>query len=276
MSKWIAMRLISLVAILTTSLSWADDQRLRQQLAEQLPVLWQHYRPVCVMALAPELQLRVDNRLLILDEQLVPGVLNQSLDSVGAPVLTSVWKNPAWRRMALLEQQALQPEEREELREYYFKLQVNKPNAARKDLITELQQTAHQLNLALREGIWKTCYALGMEGVAAEQMEAALDNRWQKQREKIDRHLDKELSAFFFYSYRQITNEELQQFAQLQLDVLPWTEAMVSGIQQHFAFLRQQLILQPLADAPTTAPADAPFPADRPWTQAPSQSPFQP
>jgi len=276
MRKALFIGLGFILSTVTASISWADGKRQLEQLSSQVPTLWQNYRPICVMGLEAEKQLRVDARLQMLDIRMSSEELQSALNSVGAPVLTAVWQKNAWQRMGLLELQALQPEEREEFREYYFKLQTNKPNQTRQDLITELQQTAQQLNMALREGIWKTCYALGMEGLAQEQLEAALENRWQKQRDNVDRQLEKELGSFFFYSYRQIGNEELKQFAQLQLDVLPWTESMAGGIKQHFTNLRQQLMTEPLTVIPTTDPADAPFPANRPWTPAPSQSPFQP
>ena len=276
MRKAFYIGLTFVLSTVVTSISWADGKRQLEQLSSQVPALWKNYRPICVMGLEAEKQMRVDTRLQMLDLRMSSDELKSALNSVGAPVLTAVWKKSAWKRMGLLELQALQPEEREEFREYYFKLQTNEPNQTRQDLITELQQTAQQLNLALREGIWKTCHALGMEGLAQEQLEAALENRWQKQRDNVDRHLEKELGSFYFYSYRQIGNEELKQFAQLQVDILPWTESMVGGIKQHFTELRQQLMSKPLSAMPTTDPTGEPFPASRPWTPAPSQSPFQP
>lgn len=274
MQKWFFICLNLVVLLFSTSTSWANGKQQLDQLTSQVPILWQAYRPLCIMGLEADKQLRVDDRLQILDTQMTGLTLKDDLQNTGAPVLTSVWQKPAWQRMAILEKQALQPEQREALREYYFKLQTNKPNEARQDLIIELQQTAQQLNLALREGIWKTCYALGTEGLAEAQLEASLDNRWKKQRKQVVRHLEKELSAFFFYSYRQISNRDLQQYAELQLNVQPWTEAMGQAIKQYFAALRQQMVNQPLAAVKDSV--DEPFPANRPWTPAPSQLPLQP
>jgi len=266
--------LMALMAFSTSS--QANNQRLLEQLSTQVQPLWRNYRPVCRMAQPADMQLRSGPRLAWLDTQMEASSLNAALQQVGAPVLTAVWQKPAWRRMQQLEAEALAQSERETLREYFFKLQVNTPNAARADLIEELLQTALNLNLALREGIWKACQATGLSGIAEEQVEATVDSRWQQQKPKVEAQLKRELAAFYYYSYRQIANEELQQFAQMQLDVSPWTQAMAAGIQQHFAQLRSRLMQQPLAELPTQSPSDAPFPSDRPWTQAPSPSPFQP
>ncbi len=267
---------VVLGSVLVTTSVQANGQRFLEHLSSQVQPLWRNYRPVCRMAQPADLQLRLGPRLAWLDGQMQAGNLKDALQQVGAPVLTAVWQKPAWRRMQQLESDAVAQSERENLREYFFKLQVNTPNPTREALIEELLQTALNLNMALREGIWKTCQATGLYGMAEEQMEAAVENRWQKQSAKVASQLKQELAAFYFYSYRQIANEELQQFAQMQLDIAPWTEAMVSGIQQHFAQLRAQLLQQALAEQPMQSPSDEPFPSSRPWTPTPSQSPFQP
>ena len=138
-----------------------------------------------------------------------------------------------------------------------------------------MAQTIQHLNLALRRGIWKTCQSLAWESLANEQMETVLDSRWQVQGEAVSAHLNNELSSFFYYSYRQISNEELAQFSQLHQTLQPWVEAMGTTIDQYFVQLRQRLVLEPLT-TPKRSEVDGPFPASRPLRPALSQSQPQP
>lgn len=267
---------VVLLALFASQGSWANGQRQLEQLASQVAILWDTYRPVCKMGLSAEQQARIEPRLLWLESKLGSEPLLNTLNAVHQPKLAHVWSQPAWQRMTLLEGHALQNEQRENLREYLFKLQTNQPNATRQTLITKLQQSSLHLNTALRKGLWKTCHALAMEGMASQQIDALLESRWQKQSQKVVQHLEQELSAFYFFSYRQISNEELQQFALLQAKIAPWTEVIRTGIDQYFAQLHLSLMSIPMSDITHLEPIDEPFPSSRPWHPTPSQPPFQP
>ena len=107
MMQRIALSTIALIVMMPAILQ-ANEREFRQQLLQQLPTLWQLYRPVCLMALPADIQLRTDNRMRWLDERMQGQGLARAFERSSAPTMTLVWRQAAWKRMQLLEQQALE------------------------------------------------------------------------------------------------------------------------------------------------------------------------
>lgn len=243
------------------------------QLSSQVAPLWQSMKPACVMALDLETQRSIGDRLELLDNQLVANGLSNHLKPLATDRSTA-WGNQVWTLRETLEQSALSVEEREPLREYFFKLQTQTPNADRAKLVADVQYMSEQLNRALRKELWKTCHALGIETMAQEQLEAAVEQRWLKQAKKVNNQLNKELAAFYFYSFRQVQNMELAVLAKTAAALNPWVDATAESIEAYFLQLRGQLLeteLKALAVQPVT---DKPFLQPKPWVPSNQKSPF--
>ena len=243
------------------------------QLSSQVAPLWQSMKPACVMALDLETQGSIGDRLELLDNQLVANGLSNHLKPL-AKDRNKAWNNQVWTLRETLEQSALTVEEREPLREYFFKLQTQTPNADRAKLVADVQYMSEQLNRALRKELWKTCHALGIETMAQEQLEAAVEQRWLKQAKKVNNQLNKELAAFYFYSFRQVQNMELAVLAKTAAALNPWVDATAESIEAYFLQLRGQLLeteLKALAVQPVT---DKPFLQPKPWVPSNQKSPF--
>lgn len=264
------MRLICLPILLWAQLAWsASAPQKIEELSVQIEPLWQSIRPVCVMGVNTSLQFALQTRLNFMDESLVAGnLISHFSNQVPKPEMQA-WSSPVWQFQEQLESAALNPLEREELREYFFKLQTQTPNKERSKLVADVQFMSEQLNLELREQIWKTCHALGFNQMTVEQMETLVDKRWKLQSKKVKKQMHDELAAFYFYSFRTVANKELAVIARVSTELKPWVEDAKSSIQGYFSELRSELLMQPLI-MPTQS-TDVPFPVTRPWNQVPAQ-----
>lgn len=270
------MRTLMLAMAFFTSSSWAvSASNTIEQLTSQLAPVWQAIKPSCVMALDLETQQGVMPRIAFLDRQLIASHLTAHLQPL-AEDNHPAWSNQAWAIREQLERSALSLEDRESLREYFFKLQTQTPNAGRAKLVAEVQHMSEQLNITLRKELWKTCHALGFHSMPQVQMEAAVDQRWLKQSKKVSKQLNKELAAFYFYSLRQVENLELAVLAKTATELNPWVASTVQSIEAYFYQLRGNLLTTALADKAANSSVSEPFPASRPWHPVPSQGPFQP
>lgn len=272
------MRLIILGLLLLSTPVWsASPSQTIEQLSVQISPLWKSMRPVCVMAQDAKLQPAVNSRLEFLDSHLVASTISKDVlrflksDTPRASknVWKKAWNNQAWSLREQLESMALKPENREDLREYFFKLQTQTPSKERKALVQKIQHMSEALNSSLRQELWKTCHSLGLGQVPQEQVETAVSQRWLKQSKKVEMQLHQELGAFYFYSFRQVQNPELAILADVSEQLDGWVELASLAIQTHFTQLRTQLVAIPLvlpAELPSsTHSADGPFSADRPW-----------
>ncbi len=264
------MRLICLPILLWAQLAWSASATQKiEELSVQVEPLWQSIRPVCVMGVNTSLQFALQERLTFMDDNLIAdNLISHFLNQVPKPEIQA-WSSPVWQFQDQLERAALNPLEREGLREYFFKLQTQTPNKERSKLVADVQFMSEQLNLELREQIWKTCHALGFNQMTVEQMETLVAKRWKLQSKKVKKQMHDELAAFYFYSFRTVENKELAVIARVSTELKPWVEGARTSIQDYFSELRAQLLLQPLV-IPTQS-TDVPFPVTRPWNQAPSQ-----
>jgi len=268
------MRRLFAVLSLLPSLVWAASPLGQiEALSAQVSPFWQTLRPACSMALEPKLQMAVAERLSFLDEHLIASELNDSL-SAQTKDRSNQWRSPVWAVREKLEKAALQLDDRESLREYFFKLQTQTPNPERSGLVADIQYMSEHLNLALRKELWKTCHALGLSAIPVVQMETAVEQHWLHQEEKVRLQVKRELAAFYFYSFRQTSNEQLQAFVDVAQPLTPWVDATAVAISEHFANLRAQLLQVPLTL--TLDAEDEPFLEDRPWPASPSQELLQP
>lgn len=276
------MRFISVALLLLSTSVWsASPTQTIEQLSVQISPLWKSMRPVCVMAQDAKLQSAVNNRLEFLDSRLVANAISKSVLSAlasGTPQASKsswkkAWNNQAWSMREQLETMALKPEDRENLREYFFKLQTQTPSKERGALVQKIQHMSEALNLSLRQELWKTCHSLGLWQVPQEQVETAVSQRWLKQSKKVEMQLHQELAAFYFYSFRQVQNPELTILANVSEQLDGWVELASLAIQTHFTQLRSQLVAIPLilpAELPNTGQStDGPF-TDSPWGSTPS------
>jgi len=251
----------------------ASPAKTLDDLSSQVAILWRDMVPACVLALDTSVQKGLPSRLTWLEQQMVANRLDQGLSSVSQD-RSPAWKDPSWTLREQLESMAMQASERQALREYYFKLQTQSPNKVRAQLVGQVQSMSESLNIALRKELWKTCYALGYQTMPSDQMETALEQRWAEQSHRVMTQVQNELGAFYFYAFRQVKNPELAVFAKTALKLESWTDLAIAAIEQHFSALRVSLTQVPF-DAVSRS-ADEPFLEDRPWTQVPSPSPFQP
>jgi len=276
------MRFISVALLLLSTSVWsASPTQTIEQLSVQISPLWKSMRPVCVMAQDAKLQSAVNNRLEFLDSRLVANAISKSVLGAlasGTPQASKsswkkAWNNQAWSLREQLETMALKPEDRENLREYFFKLQTQTPSKERGALVQKIQHMSEALNLSLRQELWKTCHSLGLWQVPQEQVETAVSQRWLKQSKKVEMQLHQELAAFYFYSFRQVQNPELTILANVSEQLDGWVELASLAIQTHFTQLRSQLVAIPLilpAELPNTGQStDGPF-TDSPWGSTPS------
>ncbi|MFT7110795.1 MAG: hypothetical protein ACI843_002470 [Psychrobacter glaciei] len=244
---------ICLLALFSTSGWAASAASTVQQLSSQVAPLWQSIRPTCFMALDLESQQAVSTRIEFLDSQLIARNLTEHLSSLSANN-DKAWKDPSWTVRQKLERSALKVEERESLREYYFKLQTQKPNSERKKLVQQVQNMSENLNLTLKQELWKMCHALGFHSIPQSQLETAVHQRWLKQQAKVKMQLNKELAAFYFYSFRKLPNSELAVMAKTSSQLASWVETSQSSIKQYFQQLRGQLLaielqlVEPMSD----------------------------
>ncbi len=233
--------------LLCVSMSWANPQVKIQQVASQLAPLWQTYQPLCVMGLQVDIQLRVAPRIQLLNEFLTPPPFIEHLSQRPSVIPDEYWQHALWNKQAELEANALEAQQRETFREYYFKLQTHQANPVRAQLVHRMQQAATQLNAALREGLWKTCATLGLENMALEQIEAVAEHRWNMQKDRVQWQLEQTIAAFYFYTYRHVNNQELEEMTLLHEAVQPWAEDMAEGIREYFAQLRLVMLSHALA-----------------------------
>lgn len=268
------MRGLFLVFSMLPGLLWAASPLGQiEALSAQVSPFWQTLRPACAMALEPNLQTAIGERLRFLDEQLIASKLIDSLAAQGKD-RSNQWRSPVWAVREKLEKAALQLDDRESLREYFFKLQTQTPNPERSELVMGIQYMSEKLNLALRKELWKTCHALGLSALPAAQLEASVEQHWLQQEEKVGLQIKRELAAFYFYSFRQTGNDQLQAFVDVAQPLTPWVDATAVAISEHFAQLRAELLQVPLTL--TLDAADEPFLEDRPWPPSPSQELLQP
>ena len=264
------MRVILLPLLLWAQFTWgASPSQKIAELSSQVGPLWQSIRPVCVMGVNRSLQQALQARLSFMDEKLVASNLIDYFSNQQPAPVNQAWSSPVWPLQDKLEKDALNPSEREELREYFFKLQTQTPNKERSKLVSDVQYMSEELNMELREQIWKTCHALGFSQMSAEQMETLVDARWQEQAKKVKKQMHDELAAFYFYSFRKVENNELAVIARVSSELKLWVEGAKVSLQTYFSDLRSMLLAQPI-NMPSPS-VDAPFPAARPWNPTPSQ-----
>ncbi len=263
------MRWICLPMLLWAQLACsASAQQKVEDLAQQVAPLWQTIRPVCVMAVQAELQPALKGRLDYLDSQLLASNLITRLVEQVGPDANTAWSSQVWALQEQLEMSALDPREREPLREYYFKLQTQTPGEHRTKLVADVQYMSEQLNMTLRQQIWKSCHALGLTQLTTPQMEEAVEQLWLKQEKRVKKQLHDELSAFYFYSFRAVENPELWVIANLSNELKPWVGTTKLIIEDYFANIRAQLVAYPI-QAPSPL-IDGPFPVAHPWNPVPS------
>jgi hypothetical protein len=268
------MRGLLFVVVLLPSWLWAASPGDKiESLSSQLSPFWQTLRPACVMALEPNVQAGVSERLHFLDERLLASELEQGL-SAQSKDRSAQWRSPVWAKRDKLEKNALQLTHRESLREYFFKLQTQTPNSERTQLVTAIQHMSEQLNFELRKELWKTCHALGLSQIPVAQLETAVQQRWLLQADNVRLQLKRELSAFYFYSYRQTSLEQLQSFADVARGLDPWVATTAVAISEHFEGLRAELLNVPLPI--NLDEVDEPSLEDRPWPPSPSPKLLQP
>lgn len=264
------MRCLSLVLLGLFSVSafaGLAAQKLESFTAQVSP-MWKALKPACAMTLEPNLQIQMSQRLAFLDEKMIGRELLSAL-SASASDRTTPWTLPVWAEQEKLEKDALALENRESLREYFFKLQTQKPNPERAKLVDAIQNMSETLNYTLRKELWKTCHALSFSQMPVEQMEAAVDKHWETQNEKVRIQVKRELAAFYFFSFRQTSNQKLRDFAQAAQQLDPWVEKSAQAISEHYQQVRSELISVPFvinSDA-----ADEPFLEGRPLLPSPSQ-----
>ena len=267
------MRWLLFVVLLAPSWLWAASPGgTIESLAAQVSPFWKTLRPACIMGLEPSIQAGVTERVNFLDERLVGNQLETSL-AAQANDRSAQWRSPTWNQRDKLEKSALKLRDRESLREYFFKLQTQTPNRERAQLVSDIQHMSERLNFVLRKELWKTCHGLGLGQIPVTQLETAVEKRWQAQAQKVSVQLNRELAAYYFYSFRQTGNDQLQGFADVAKGLAPWVDATAQAISDHFTHLRAQLLAIPLM---ATVEADVPSPASRPWPPSPSPKLLQP
>lgn len=267
--KWFGLLTLGL----SSSVFAASPNKMLDDLSSQVAMLWRDMAPVCVLSLDTSVQRGLSPRMAWLEQNMVANRLEQGLKPV-AQDRSAAWKDASWSLREQLEKMAMKKEERQALREYYFKLQTQTPNKVRAQLVGQVQSMSESLNIALRKELWKTCYAMGYQAMPSDQMEAALEQRWSEQSHRVMTQVQNELGAFYFYAFRQVKNPELAVFAKTALQLESWTDSAIAAIEQHFSALRLELT-QVSFEMPSHS-AGEPFLEDRPWTQEPSPSPFQP
>ena len=266
------MRWICLPMLLWAQLAGAASaQQKIEDLAVQVAPLWETLRPVCVMAVQAELQPALTARLAYLDSRLMASNLIVDLVAQVGPNSNTAWSSQVWALQDQLERSALAPVEREPLREYYFKLQTQTPSEHRSKLVADVQYMSEQLNMTLRQQIWKSCHALGLSQLNSVQMEEAVQVLWLQQSKRVQKQLHDELSAFYYYSFRSVENTELMVIANLSNELKPWVDQSKVVIENYFAGIRARLLAYPI-DAPKPL-NETSFPEVPAWGVTPSLLP---
>lgn len=269
------LRLISFFLALIATPSWASSAKDSiEQLSSQMAPMWKTIKPTCVMALDLDEQSMISDRLNFLDSQLIASNLINHLSPL-AKDKNKAWSNQTWGLREQLERSALNPVERESLREYFFKLQTQTPNSDRAKLVADIQYMSEQLNLALRKELWKTCHGLGFHSMPQEQAETAINQRWLNQQKKVTHQLKQELGAFYFYSFRQVKNLELAVLARTAKELNAWVDSTVESIGVYFLNVRKQLLLTELKTMETEAAPTKPFIHNYDWKSQPNHLPLQ-
>lgn len=246
-------KLLILCVLGASPLVSASSQQELDGISEQLPLLWQDYRPLCEAGYNLNAQLALGDRLLYLDETLSSAPLNNRFKQAQLQVdANRVWANALWTNRWQHEQAALAATQREGLRDYFFKLQEQQPSGEREALVRSIARHALRLNLALREGIWKSCYALDKQtqGVV---LESQLEERWQEQKGRVAVQIEKELSAYYFYAFRLVPTANMREYASLEDSIQPWTDVMEGALRSYFIGLRNEMVAIPFNPAETVA-----------------------
>ena len=252
------MRLVLLILLFSSPFTWAAsaDEKI-EQLAVQVAPLWRAMKPVCEMALDNKMLPAVTDRLDFLNANLVASNLVEYVQSQVKPSANKAWSAPSWQAQARLEKAALKPAERDALREYYFKLQTQTPNQERVRLVENIAYMSESLNLALREGLWKTCYAIGFSDIEAQQLENAVQQHWITQEMGVRSMVKNELAAFHFYAFRQVQQQELEVMANVAQQLKAWTDLSAEQVRGYFAQLRADMLN--VALLPISPSTDVPF-----------------
>jgi hypothetical protein len=250
---------ISIVLMLFSNSLWAASaSHSIEQLSSQIAPMWRTIKPVCVMALDLETQSLVFDRLEFLDSKLIASGLTHHLSPLSRDK-NKAWNNQSWRLREQLERSSLNVNERESLREYFFKLQTQTPSANRAKLVGQVQYMSEKLNLTLRKELWKTCHGLGFHSMPQEQSETAINHRWLQQENKVKHQLKQELGAFYFYSLRQVQNMELAVLAKTAKELNPWVDSTAAAIEKYFLQLRGQLLTKELKTETQAPSQEKPF-----------------
>ena len=265
--------IISIVLACYSSSLWAASaSKSIEQLTAQVAPMWKNIKPTCVMALDLETQQLVFDRLEFLDSKLIASELNSHLSPLSQDK-NKAWNNQAWGLQEQLERSALNVNEREELREYLFKLQTQTPSADRAKLVAQIQHMSEKLNLTLRKELWKTCHGLGFHSMPQAQSETAINQRWLKQAAKVKQQVKQELGAFYFYSLRQVQNMELAVLAKMANDLNPWVDSTAAAIEMYFLQLRGQLLIKELNAEYQVPVPEKPFSNTNTWKPASTRFP---
>lgn len=247
-------KLLILCVLGASPLVSASSQQELEGISEQVPQLWQDYRPLCEAGFDVDTQLNLGERLLYLDNNLTPAALNARFRQSQRQLVdaNSMWNNESWSSRWQQERAALAPAQREALRDYFFKVQEQKPSGERETLVRSIARHSIRLNLALREGLWKTCYALDKQ-TQGDVLEQPLEERWQEQRDKVSAQLEREINAFYLYAFRAVPTANLREYARLEDGISAWTDLMEAALRNHFAGLRNQLVAVPFMRVETVA-----------------------
>lgn len=265
----------ALLCLLASFSAWSATSQSQaiEQLSIQVAPIWRDMAPACQLMLLPKQQNQVTKRLQFLRDQLVASRVSSGLMAKLAGAPAAPWGNRSWQRSLDYLEEALKPENREAYREYYFKLHSQQPTETRLELVERIMHMSLALNLSLREGMWKSCYALDLNDISSQQREEAVEKRWQEQRDKVESQLKQELAAFYFFSFRQVDSGVLNDLANASQGFDSWVEFVQQAIDSYFTDMRQSLLDVPLL-APSKPVIDAPFPEDLPWKKAPAQEPL--
>lgn len=246
-------KLLILCVLGASPLVSASSQQELDGISEQLPILWQDYRPLCEAGFTLNSQLALGDRLLFLDDALGSTPLNNRFKQAQRQIdITRIWAKELWANRWQQEQAALVVNQREALRDYLFKLQEQKPSGERETLVRNIAQHALRLNVALREGIWKSCYALDKhtQGVV---LESELEEHWQQQKTRVTAQVERELSAYYFYAFRLVPTASMREYAKLEANIQSWTDLMEGTLRSHFMALRNEMAAIPFNPVETVA-----------------------
>ncbi|EAT13062.1 hypothetical protein HF888_00575 [Bermanella marisrubri] len=236
----------------------ASQRTVIEDLSAQVSPLWQDIHSACLLAMQPQMQYRVSERLQFAKQNFTASrVADGILANLNNPPAVP-WQAKSWGIRKRLEASALETNQRDKLREYYFKLQTQTPTETRLELVNMIVDPILRVNLALHEGLWKSCYSLNLTGLDNEQLQLSIDQRWQAQKQEVRKALYNELSAFYFFAFRQIDNTQLNILAKDSAAYRAWFEAASTAVNQYFTRLHASLLAVALLE-PTKPRADEPF-----------------